>query len=326
MYWRLFLVSSKLRSALFQANVQLDGRLIRLIYKSLYDVNKLQYKAVIFDRRLCFVESFQRDFPNANWIRSTPPDPPKAATIQPYKAGDIAFTPHVKYPEAGKVINSIVWVTAFNPLPVDGHTTLRCRNFGLVVNEEKGLVLVSRDTVTMPFCRTSILFFGSTIIPSEVVFLHPIHHYAILRYDPSLIQGPIGRAKLSPTQLKPGQSALSFSCNDTWLLELSPTFVSGVASVSTSPHIGPDRSGTNLEYLSVGSGSGGSSGVGLISEEGIVQGLWLGTYCISTQSIVPILEQLEEGITPQVRLLGARLHLIEPFEAIAKGVPPGKLD
>jgi len=251
------------------------------------------------------------------------PSPPTSGPVAAQKA-NVKRNTHEKYPQAAYIIDSIVWVTIYNPLPIDGSENTRVQGWGLVLNEKLGLVLVSRDLVTTEFFTCTVSIFGSIIIPGDIVFVHPAQNYAILRYDPSLVNAPVERARLSMTEIKPGDSTLLFHCNDSWLLDLSPSFVAGVTPVCLAPGIYSGCRSVNIEALRVTSSSG-RTGSGLISENGTVQALWLGEHCITVASIVPVLKQIESGYIPQIRLLGARMHTIEVTDAMTMGLPEGLL-
>jgi hypothetical protein len=92
--------------------------------------------------------------------------------------------------------------------------------------------------------------------------------------------------------------------------------------VYCSPQIAPGTRSVNFEALSVDTNTAAyKSGCGLISEDGTVQALWLGDCCLSTTIVLPVLKQMEQGLTPKIRLLGARIETIETDDAKPMGVP-----
>jgi hypothetical protein len=292
-------------------------------YKSLYDVNKIRHIIIELDRSLCFTEYATRDFTSGRWIRSQIPDAPAYVSPSAQKVA-LSTAKHPKYPNASYIINSIVWIKTYLPRAVDGFASAEHRGYGLVVNEELGLVLVSRDVIPHGFCSCTITIGGSVLLPGELAFVHPVQNFAILRYDASLVQVPLQRARLSPAEIQPGDSALFFRCYG-GKLELKPAFVAGVSTVYCSPQIAPGARSVNFEALAVDvNTSAYKSGCGLISEDGVVQALWLGDACLSTTVVLPLLRQMEEGIKPQIRLLGARIDTIETDDAKPMGVPEGK--
>jgi hypothetical protein len=50
-----------------------------------------------------------------------------------------------------------------------------------------------------PFCWIDIIFFGLVSLSDEVAYLHPVNHYAVLRYDATQLEAPVKNADLSHT-------------------------------------------------------------------------------------------------------------------------------
>ncbi len=79
---------------------------------------------------------------------------------------------------------------------------------GIIVDAEKGLVIVDKNTVPITLGDLSISFGASMELPGEVLYLHPIHNFAVVRYDPSLLVNTDGKWKgavFSSEQLLAGQ-------------------------------------------------------------------------------------------------------------------------
>ncbi|KAI3917810.1 hypothetical protein MKW92_008436 [Papaver armeniacum] len=71
---------------------------------------------------------------------------------------------------------------------VDGVYSQNFFGTGVIVyhSQSMGLVVVDKYTVAVPCCDVMLSFAASHIkIPGEVVFLHPVHNYAFVAYDPS---------------------------------------------------------------------------------------------------------------------------------------------
>jgi S1-C subfamily serine protease len=297
-----------------------DRKLIRVSYKSLYDVNKVEHDIVELNRSFCSTEFATRDSTSGLWVNTDIPDPPSHVSSSQQKVA-ISSTKHPKYPNASYIVNSIAWVTVYLPRCVDGFLSGPRRNYGLIVNEELGLVLVSRDAIPHGFCSCTITICGSVLLPGELIFTHPVQNFAVLRYDASKVQAPLQRARLSAEEIQPGDEALFFRCYG-GQIELKPAFIAGLSTVYCSPQIAPGTRSVNFEALAVDTNSTSyKSGCGLISEDGTVQALWLGECCLSTTIVLPILKQMEQGLTPKIRLLGARIETIEMDDAKPMGVP-----
>jgi len=90
---------------------------------------------------------------------------------------------------------------------VSGITERNYHGTGLVVDAARGLVVVDRNTVPVSVGDVTVTFAGTVQVPGRVVYVHPLHNYAVVAYDPRLIgTTPVRAAKLAPRQLAPGES------------------------------------------------------------------------------------------------------------------------
>ncbi|KAE8676823.1 Protease Do-like 7 [Hibiscus syriacus] len=80
-----------------------------------------------------------------------------------------------------------------------------------------GLVAVDKNTVAISLSNVMLSFAAYPIeIPGEVVFLHPVHNYALVAYDP-LALGPVGASVDRAAELLPGRPAVSMV---NWMVQL----------------------------------------------------------------------------------------------------------
>jgi S1-C subfamily serine protease len=108
-------------------------------------------------------------------------------------------------PQLQRILRSMVRVSLYSPFPVDGENPGLQSATGLVVDAEKGLVMVDRDTVPVAIADIYLTFAGSLRIPAEVAWLHPLHNLALLRYDPALLgDTPVSSAPLADTLSQAG--------------------------------------------------------------------------------------------------------------------------
>jgi S1-C subfamily serine protease len=113
---------------------------------------------------------------------------------------DLAEGPPAKPPETGStrltkyrnpivqsIAPSLVVVTFDLPYTLSGVGDRHYYGTGLIVDKERGYVLVDRNTVPIAIGDVSVTFAGSLEVKGRVEQLHPLHNYAIVSYDPASI-------------------------------------------------------------------------------------------------------------------------------------------
>ncbi len=69
---------------------------------------------------------------------------------------------------------------------------------GVVVDAARGLVVVDRNTVPVAVGDVLVTVAASIEIPAKIVFLHPIHNFAVIQYNVEAIgDTPMRSAALS---------------------------------------------------------------------------------------------------------------------------------
>ncbi|HVC30555.1 MAG TPA: trypsin-like peptidase domain-containing protein, partial [Steroidobacteraceae bacterium] len=126
----------------------------------------------------------------------------------PPKADPVSSTRFPKYqdPRLTALAPSLAMVTFTMPYSVSGVTEHYYHGTGLVVDAKRGLVVVDRDTVPASLGDVTVTFAGTVQVPGRVVYINPLHNFAIVSYDPKLIgTTPVRSAVLKPQQLSPGE-------------------------------------------------------------------------------------------------------------------------
>lgn len=270
------------------------------------------------------------------WDFSDLADPIPALPPVPRKA-DFIQLDGVSQPAAADIVRSFVRVSCTMPLKLDGYPQAKKTGFGLVVDAEKGLVVVSRAIVPYDLCDINVTVADSIIVNAKVVFLHPLQNYSIIQYDPSLVQAPVQSAKLATDYIKQGQDTIFVGFNQNFRIVVAKTAVTDITTVSIPANASAPRyRAINLDAITVDTGLSGqcSNGV-LIGEDGVVQALWLNylgertsnshkdvEYHLgfATPSLLPVLSKVQQGEMPELRILNMESYVVQMSQARIMGV------
>jgi len=108
-------------------------------------------------------------------------------------------------PTVRAIAPSLVVVTFDLPYTVSGVSDRHYYGTGLIVDTERGYVVVDRNTVPVAIGDVTVTFAGSLEVSARVVQLHPLHNLAIVAYDPAAIgDTPVRAAKFATDPLRAG--------------------------------------------------------------------------------------------------------------------------
>ncbi len=103
------------------------------------------------------------------------------------------------------ISRSLVFVNANLPYHIDGQNFANYSGTGIVIDDKQGLIIVDRNTVPIKMADVDITFAGVTQVPAKVLFVHPLHSFTLLQYDPKLLlDSDIEIAKFDSRPLEPG--------------------------------------------------------------------------------------------------------------------------
>ncbi len=104
---------------------------------------------------------------------------------------------------------SLVVVNFDLPYTVSGVADRHYYGTGLVVDAERGYVVVDRNTVPIAIGDVTVTFAGSLEVRGKVEQLHPLHNLAIVSYDPASIgDTPVRAARFEARDLESGDDVL----------------------------------------------------------------------------------------------------------------------
>ncbi|KAL1898769.1 hypothetical protein Sste5346_003175 [Sporothrix stenoceras] len=261
-------------------------------------------------------------------LPATPPVPRTASFIQ---------MKHMPHPAVADLVRSFVHVNCYMPLKLDGFPKNRKWGMGLVIDAEKGLVVISRAIVPYDLCDITITIADSIVVEGKVVFLHPLQNYAIIQYDPSLVDAPVMSARLSSEELSQGAPTNFIGYNRISRVVHAATTVTEVFAVAIPANPGAPRyRAVNVDAITVDTNLSGQCGSGVLaSDDGTVRALWL-TYLgerspsthrdeeyhlgLATPTLLPVIEQIQRGVVPKLRMLPVEFRAIQMSQARLMGV------
>jgi S1-C subfamily serine protease len=202
-----------------------DGERMSVRYYTMEDTRRSQLRSVIVDRRWFPARRCQRDDSAGLWNCSELPAAPAAA---PPQGGSVQLQ---RYPDrtAARLAASLVAINFDMPFPVSGVNERNYHGIGLIVDAARGLLITDRNTVPVSIGDVRLTFGRTLEIPGEVVYVHPLHNLAVIKYDPKLIgTTPVRAAEFSFEPLAAGQPIDVVGLDENGELQLRATAVSEV--------------------------------------------------------------------------------------------------
>lgn len=311
-----------------------DRKRVTVKYHHLTDQHSPHVASVYVDRHWCNeFRIYERNDKTGIWDyrNVADPIPPEEITPQSAKFIDIP----VENSNIAKLSHSLCMVSTVCAIPLDSMAAETQKTSGLILDAEKGYVIVSRRVVPHDCLDAFVTIADSVLIPANVVFLHPTQNYAILQYDPSLIQAAVITPKLSNKRLKRGDKAQFVGITHNNRLVTAETNVTDISSVSIPSNLIPRYRATNLEAISIDCNVSTKCNSGILADnDGTVRALWLsfmGERQDSKEKIylmgldinecLDVIEILKQGKSPKVSIVDAGFGSISILQARIRGVP-----
>ncbi|ODA77720.1 hypothetical protein RJ55_06322 [Drechmeria coniospora] len=314
-----------------------DRARIVVTYKHLRDLHTLNTTVMYVDRHWSSkMKMAIRNDETGLWDFSDLGDPlPPVPPVR--RSASFIELDHLPHTGIADLIRSFVHVNCTMPMKLDGFPKNRRWGMGLVIDAEKGLVLISRAVVPYDLCDINVTIADSVIVEGKVVFLHPLQNYAVIKYDPSLVDAPVHTARLSSEHLTQGAKTFFLGYNRIGRVVHGATTVTEITAVAIPANSGAPRyRAINVDAITIDSnlGSTCNSGV-LVAPDGTVQALWLNylgerSPCsqrdeeyylgLGTPTLLPVLETIQRGEVPQLRILSVELRSVQMSQARVMGV------
>lgn len=311
-----------------------DKSFIPVKYHHLTDIHVPLFKNIYIDRH--WLSSFKlstRNDVTGLWDFTTIQKEPVPCPSLEVKSAKFLDLP-TEFDACKKLNRSFVQVDAIYQLPLDSFGGHVRRVHGIIIDADKGFVMVSRHAVCHDLCDINVTIAESIIVPAKVIFLHPTKGYAVIKYDPTLVNAPVETPKFSDVPLKRGDKVVFIGYNKSLRPVIDETKISdiGVMNIPTNSN-SPRYKATNVEALLIDSTMGQKchSGVLCDKEDGKIRGFWLAcdgeeeklyTTGINITDILWELEFLKnENEEPDVKILDVEFSSVSIASARINGVP-----
>ncbi|MBT8132195.1 MAG: trypsin-like peptidase domain-containing protein, partial [Gammaproteobacteria bacterium] len=247
-----------------------DGQRTVVRFFTIDDPKASKVRVVRMDRRWYPAERCKRDDTNGTWPCRSLDNGVEAPRPE------VASARFPKYDSARmrKMAPSLVKVNFDMPYTVSGVSEKHYYGTGLVVDAERGLVIVDRNTVPIALGDVRLTFAGSLEINGEVAFIHPLHNLAMVSYDPKLIgDTPVRAAELNTRPMEPGQRVWVMGLRTDHKLVSQGTEVASIDAIGFPLSRSFQFRDVNLETVSLVNPPENVDGV-LVDERGKVVSLW----------------------------------------------------
>ena len=228
-------------------------------------VRLLEMNRVWFPSRRCARDDALGIWPCRNLADGPPP-----------KAAESGSTRLTRYqdPTVREIAPSLVVVTFDLPYTLSGVADRHYYGTGLIVDKERGYVLVDRNTVPIAIGDVTITFAGSLEVRGKVEQLHPLHNYAIVSYDPATIGStPVREATFNTKTLRPGDEVWVVGIKGDHQLVHQQSTVSSVDPLMLPLSRTLRFRDANIEGISLVNAPGDVDGV-LVNKRGEVLATW----------------------------------------------------
>jgi S1-C subfamily serine protease len=247
-----------------------DGGRVAMRYTTLDDPQGSETRVVRMDRSWFPARHCRRDDATGTWPCTDLPAAPAAPAAAPART-TFAATGNAR---ADALAPSLVLVTFDMPFSVAGITERNYHGTGLLVDAERGLIVVDRNTVPVAPGDVRLTFAGSIEVPGRVEYIHPLHNLAVVSFDPRRLDGtPIRAPKFDTRELAPGDAVTVVGLGSDSRVRSLATTVSTVDDVNFPLSRTLQFRDANLEVANLVNPPNDFDGV-LVGSDGRVRAMW----------------------------------------------------
>jgi len=145
---------------------------------------------------------------------------------------------------------------------------------GVIVDTEKGLVVVSRSVVFSSLGDVKLTFNNRVEVKGKVEYIHPLHNLALVSYVPNAVAHiPLTQVRLSKQPIEKGEPILQMGLNYEGVVEYRETDVDTIDELWLTQFKAPQFIERNIEVVSLVNPNMSVDGV-LINKTNEVTALW----------------------------------------------------
>ncbi|MGB7738267.1 MAG: trypsin-like peptidase domain-containing protein, partial [Steroidobacteraceae bacterium] len=206
-----------------------QGARAALRYSTLDDPKGSETRVMRMDRAWFPAKVCRRDDKTGLWPCAELAAPPAAAAVQPARTSFAGGSDK----RSNELAASLVLVTFDMPFSVAGITERNYHGTGVIVDAERGLVVVDRNTVPVAAGDVRITIGGSIEVPGKVEYVHPLHNLSVVSFDPKALDGtPIRAVKFDTRELESGEPVTVVGLGGDSRLRSLATYVATVDDVN----------------------------------------------------------------------------------------------
>ncbi len=173
-----------------------------------------------------------------------------------------------------RIAPSLVMVNFDMPYTISGVADRHYYGTGVIVDAQRGYVVVDRNTVPEAMGDVQVTFGGSLEVPGRGAWIHPTHNLALIVYDPALIgDTPVRAARLGTELPRPGETVEVVGLRPDFKVVYRSTEVASLEAVQYPLSRTIRFRETNLDTLDLVNGPGDIDGV-ILDRRGTVVALW----------------------------------------------------
>ena len=247
-----------------------QGARAALRYSTLDDPKGSETRVMRMDRAWFPAKVCRRDDKTGLWPCKELAASPAAASVQPARTSFAAGNDK----RANEIAASLVLVTFDMPFSVAGITERNYHGTGVIVDAERGLVVVDRNTVPVAAGDVRLTFGGSIEVPGKVEYVHPLHNLSVVSFDPIALDGtPIRAVKFDTRELEPGEPVTVVGLGGDSRLRSLATYVATMDDVNFPLSRTLQFRDANLEVVALVNSPSDFDGV-ITGKDGRVRALW----------------------------------------------------